>query len=440
MDSASTGTSPDSPPGGDWLGRARRAAAALGAEAPRVWFVPGRLEVLGKHTDYAGGRSLVCAVERGFVVAAAPRRDARVTLFELASGERGEAALDPSCEPPDRHWLRYPAVVARRLARNFPAARRGADLVFESDLPPAAGLASSSAFMIAVFLALAEVNELPREATWRRALATKEELAAYLAAVENGATFGSLAGDGGVGTRGGSEDHTAILCSEAGRLRQYAYCPVRLERTIELDRGLAFVVAASGVAAEKTGGAREAYNRASALAARLLEICRDETSSAPASLAEALSSDPDAADRLRRAIARRAAPAEAQALLDRLEHFIEESMTIVPAAAERLAAGDLAAFAELADRSQALAERLLRNQVPETVALARLARSAGAIAASAFGAGFGGSVWALVPREAAAAFVDRWSAAYRTACPAAAARAVFFATRPGDGARRVELT
>jgi galactokinase len=133
------------------------------------------------HTDYAGGRSLVCAVERGFVVAAAPRRDARVTLFELASGERGEAALDPSCEPPDRHWLRYPAVVARRLARNFPAARRGADLVFESDLPPAAGLASSSAFMIAVFLALAEVNELPREATWRRALATKEELAAYLA-------------------------------------------------------------------------------------------------------------------------------------------------------------------------------------------------------------------------------------------------------------------
>ncbi|HXH05907.1 MAG TPA: galactokinase family protein [Vicinamibacterales bacterium] len=419
--------------------RLERLVSLAGRPPGGAWFVPGRLEVLGKHTDYAGGRSLVCAVERGFVLAAAPRDDGEVVLLDAVSGERAATRLDPALEPPERHWARYPAVVARRLARNFPDARRGADIVFESDLPAAAGLASSSAFMIAFFLALAEVNALARSETWGRLLATREDLAGYLAAVENGAAFGSLAGDSGVGTRGGSEDHTAILCSEAGRLKQYAYGPVRHERTIALAPHLVFVIAASGVIAEKTGAAREAYNRASALAARLLEIWCAGTGSTASSLAEALSSDPDAADWLRRAVRRLAAPGEAAALLDRLDHFVEESLILVPAAAGRLAAGDLAGFGELADRSQALAERLLRNQVPETVALARLARSAGAPAASAFGAGFGGSVWALVAAEDAAAFVERWSAAYRHACPRAAERAAFFVTRPGAAAGAIDL-
>jgi len=52
-----------------------RALASLGVQpnaAVRYW-VPGRIEVLGKHTDYAGGRSLLCAIERGFCFAAIPR-------------------------------------------------------------------------------------------------------------------------------------------------------------------------------------------------------------------------------------------------------------------------------------------------------------------------------------------------------------------------------
>ena len=43
---------------------------------PLRWFVPGRIEVLGKHTDYAAGRSLLCAAERGFCICAVPRSDA----------------------------------------------------------------------------------------------------------------------------------------------------------------------------------------------------------------------------------------------------------------------------------------------------------------------------------------------------------------------------
>ena len=94
----------------------------------------------------------------------------------------------------------------------------------------------------------------------------------------------------------------------------------------------------------------------------------------------------------------------------------------------------------LVDRSQQAAEDLLGNQVPETVALARLARELGAHAASSFGAGFGGSVWALVDALRADAFKEDWLAAYAARHPAAATRAEAFLARPGPGAGTVELT
>ena len=67
-----------------------RASAAL-ARRPtlRLW-VPGRIEFLGKHTDYAGGRSLVCTVERGFVVVAAARDDRLVRIIDAVSSEQVE--------------------------------------------------------------------------------------------------------------------------------------------------------------------------------------------------------------------------------------------------------------------------------------------------------------------------------------------------------------
>jgi galactokinase len=105
--------------------------------------------------------------------------------------------------------------------------------------------------------------------------------------------------------------------------------------------------------------------------------------------------------------------------------------------ADALARGDLAAIGPLVDRSQELAERFLGNQIPETIALAREARRLGAVAASAFGAGFGGSVWALVATAEAETFRARWSEAYSRSFPAASAAADFFATRAGPGLVRL---
>src|SRR5512143_3352244 len=128
-----------------------------------LW-VPGRIEVLGKHTDYAGGRSLLCATEYGVCLAAAPRTDAQVVVRDLRKRPTVTAALDPSLAVPARGWANYVMTVTRRLSRNFPDARRGADVVLASDLPAASGLSSSSALMVSLFLALAEINGLLRDA------------------------------------------------------------------------------------------------------------------------------------------------------------------------------------------------------------------------------------------------------------------------------------
>jgi galactokinase len=402
------------------------------AGPPLAMFVPGRIEVLGKHTDYCGGRSLLAAAERGICLLAAARGDARLHIFDVVRRREFECEISPHLEPPADHWSNYVMTAVRRLARNFPALRGGAELAFASDLPSAAGMSSSSALIVAVALALARVTALDQDAAWRSALPAPEALASYLACVENGQSYGALAGDRGVGTLGGSEDHTAMLCCHAGRLAQYSFCPTRRERDVPVPPGYGFVIAVSGVRAEKTGPAREKYNRASRAARHLLGHWRAVTRRSDTSLADAVRSAPDAADRLREIAAASADSEFSPAwLLDRFEHFREESERLVPAASASLERSDLRGFAAAAAQSQETAERLLGNQVPQTILLARLARECGAAASSSFGAGFGGSVWAMVREEEQQAFTELWQRRYLEAYPELCHTAQFFWTSAG---------
>lgn len=405
----------------DTLVEQARAALGAGAREAKAWWVPGRLEFLGKHTDYCGGPSLVCAVERGFAIASAPRSDARVLIVDAVSGEQAEAELSDALVVRHGHWSSYPATVCRRLARNFPSARRGADLAFASNLPSAAGLSSSSALIVGTFLALSDANELPDRAEYHAAIHGMEDLAGYLGAVENGSSFGALTGDSGVGTQGGSEDHTAILCARERALVQYAFAPIRFEGTVPLPDELRFVVAASGVAAEKTGSALALYNRAAWTAAAALEAWRTATGSMAPTLGAALADVPNAMERFRVLLRGR------DDLLLRVEQFALEAW-LVREASDALMWGDLARLGRLVDESQAGAERLLGNQVPETIGLARTARELGAVAASAFGAGFGGSVYALVRGNEAEEFRERWREAYLARFPTRRESATFFVT------------
>lgn len=407
------------------------AERALRRDAQNRWFVPGRIEVLGKHTDYAGGPSLLCAVERGLCVVASERADSLVRVLDPVRRQAVEFPLSPDIAIPGG-WGNYVATVVRRLARNFPEAGRGLDIAFGSDLPHASGLSSSSALVVAIFTAVAEANRLCERSDFADICTSAEDLAGYLGCVENGQSYRSLAGDRGVGTFGGSEDHTAILCCRSGHVSQYRFCPTRLEQHIALPSEWTFVVASSGSRASKTGAAKDRYNRASLAARAVLEVWNDVSGRNDPSLDVALEHAPDAADRIRDALARsKRKDFAARDLLQRFDHYRVESREVIPAAAAAFAAGDAAALGEVVDRSQSAAEDLLGNQVPETIALARSARELGAIAASAFGAGFGGSVWALVERERGARFANEWRERYVNEFPVPAMQSEFFLTGAG---------
>jgi len=152
-------------------------------------------------------------------------------------------------------------------------------------------------------------------------------------------------------------------------------------------------------------------------------------------LAGVIASGPDASGRLRKVLQESGDEEyDCGELLQRFEHFVAESEQIVPAAGDALAGSDLAEFGRQVLRSQELAERLLGNQVAEMVFLARSARELGAVAASAFGAGFGGGVWALTRSEEGEELLAEWSALYKSKFPEAGANAQLLLTRPGPAA------
>jgi galactokinase len=395
-----------------------------------AWWVPGRLEVFGKHTDYAGGRTLVAAIPRGFAFVAAPRADAEIHVLDGTLGERVVIGHPRSGLA---GWPRYVQTTVNRLDRNFRGGRRGVNVAFASDLPRAAGLSSSSALMVGIAAVLtAEWNLAGRE-EWKRSIRGDTGTAMYYSCIENGQDFHALAGDAGVGTRGGSEDHAAILLGSPACLSAFAFCPMRRLDEVPVAGAWRFVIATSGVTAEKTGGAQHPYNRLSDGVRLLLALWN--THNEPAlSLGAALAPGPPAISRLHGLITRSGFPDwTCDTLRRRLDHFVAEN-DIVLAALGGFRSADAEELGALATASQRGAEDLLGNQIPQTAALVEAARLAGAFAACSFGAGFGGSVWALVDRDLAA-FASEWLARYRTRYPGL--EALVFGAQPGPPLTRL---
>jgi len=346
-----------------------------------------------------------------------------------ASGDN-RVVFEPAT-PPDQipGWRRYVAVTAARLARNFPGAAFGADIGFASDLPRAAGMSSSSALVVGTATALIHAAHLRDRDEWRSNIRSAVDEAGYLACIENGRSFGTLEGDRGVGTHGGSEDHAAMVAGTARACTGFAFVPLRHLGTVPMPDGWSVVVATSGIGSHKTGTERDAYNRLSEGASVLLKLWNASHSKCD-SLAEAVASGTGALEELQRQIRDTAVDGwTAETLAGRLAHFIGEDGRV----GEAMAAfrnSDRDALGRLSAESQTDAVHRLRNQVAETAALVRVARQTGAFAARSFGAGFGGSAWAMVDRDAGG-FAGRWLAAYRGEYPEAGGRALAFVANPG---------
>lgn len=402
----------------------------------RSWFVPGRIEVFGKHVDYAGGRSLLAAVDRGFHVLARPRSDNRVHLVDARSRQAFAGSLDAALPQQPGTWSDYPITVLRRIARDFPAARKGMDAVIMSTLPSAAGLSSSSALVIATFLPLVAFNALEQDLRFQEHCTPGPRLADYLGAVENGRAFGPFDADFGVGTQGGSQDHSAIICCRQGEIAQVRFRPTELERQVTFPDDWRLVIAASGVPAPKGGAVREHYNALANDTATLIDAWNRSRGARLESLLRILESGSQAESELSRLIDHLP---DAERLRQRLAQFREETTGLIPAAVAALEDRDLEKFGALVDRSARIGDRALANQVDATRDLCRLANDLGAAGASGFGAGFGGSVHAVVNRDIASSFARKWREEYRRLHPALAERSEFLVVRPGDGAREVAV-
>lgn len=370
---------------------AREAFAARFATAPSsAAFAPGRVNLIGEHTDYCGLPVLPIAIDRGTTFALGATDDAVVTVVSKQfprEARISRRAAGRESEP----WHRYVAGVLEEL--RGVAEGSGANVLVDSDLPASGGLSSSSALSVGLLAALS--------ALWGAPLAG-EELARRAAAAERR-----------VGVETGGMDQTVIALAQPGHALRIDFLPPA-HRQVGLPPGLAFVVAASGEEAAKGSSAREAYNErvvGTRIAALMLaDMLGVDLEGAPLLGAVA---DIDASavmvEELPASMAPRAAANASETNVERIvsltaahfdsarkvpvrayaRHVLSEAER-VNAAEAALNGGDLRAFGKLMNDSHDSLRQDYRCSTPALDKVAASMRKAGAFGARLTGAGFGG--------------------------------------------------
>src|SRR5688572_14302497 len=132
---------------------------------PRLFYAPGRVNLIGEHTDYNEGFVLPFAIDRGTTVAAALRNDDWIHVRSLALGKAERFQLSSSFNTEAKSWLTYVEGMLRSLAASGVAVQ-GMDLLIGSNLPLGSGLSSSAALEVAIgFAACAIAQQVPEPLT-----------------------------------------------------------------------------------------------------------------------------------------------------------------------------------------------------------------------------------------------------------------------------------
>ncbi len=377
-----------------------RFAERFGGPPAALWFAPGRVEVLGNHTDYNEGFVLSAAISEGVVFALRPAEGARGRLLSVDLRREAEFDAARPAPTPENSWANYPLGALHFLLRQYAAPPRGFDAAFAGDLPIGAGLSSSAALTVAATLALAELHGLsvPPLEVARIAQRAEHEFA---------------------GVKCGLLDQISSLFGEEHALVFTDFRSLDVRR-IALPPGAAFLLCNTGVKHRLVDSAynqrRAACERAAAhFAARLphpVRALRDVTSAEWAIAKEGL--DPEAA--------RRAA------------HPIGENERVLEGV-RRLAAGDAAGFGALLYESHESSARNFENSCRELdIVVEAFRRRPGALGARLSGGGFGGSVIALVEERRA----DEIARAVEAEAGAAIGHATpVMKIHPAAGARRI---
>src|SRR2546423_11311000 len=127
--------------------------------APRIFSAPGRVNIIGEHTDYNDGFVLPTAINRRTFVAISERRDEKVRVESLVINEKAEFDLNNSSSDEVKKWVNYCAGVAWILSERG-LKLRGANMLIDSDVPIGAGLSSSAALEVATGTALTAISKV----------------------------------------------------------------------------------------------------------------------------------------------------------------------------------------------------------------------------------------------------------------------------------------
>jgi galactokinase len=392
-----------------------RFRAAFGpARATHLVRAPGRVNLIGEHTDYNGLPVMPVAIQRRVAILFRARDD---TLVRLANVDPAypprELELSASIDPfAQGDWGNYAKAAAQAMVERF-GIRRGIDGAVSGDIPPAAGLSSSSAMVVATALALLEANEVEIDRAVLMDLLPRAER--Y------------------VGTQSGGMDQAICLGGRRGHAVVIGFRPLRLRPT-PLPSDWRFVVANTLVRAQKSGDALAAYNARTVECREALRRLRDHprAEGLPRTYLELVQKVPQGA-------LLDLAGVLPEPLCRRFRHVVTEGARVEDARAAMLE-GDLAAFGRLMNVSHESLRVDYEVSCVELDELVGVAREHGAAGARLTGAGFGGCAVALTR----VAHVERLLAGLeedyyrRRGVDARAADALLLA-EPSDGARVITL-
>jgi galactokinase len=338
---------------------AGRFEATFGAPPDGVWAAPGRVNLIGEHTDYNEGFVLPFAIDKRASIAVRLRGDTTVRLLS-AFGDRGLVEADAGVLAPGAvtGWAKYPLGVVWALQQHGVEVP-GFDLLLDSDVPPGAGLSSSHAIECAVITALNDLTGAGLGA---------EEMVRLTQHAENafvGAPTGIM--DQSASLRGATGHAVFLDCRDQA---------VQLVPFQAQEAGLILLVIDTKVSHSHADGGYASRRASCELGAEVLGVT---------ALRDVAVADLEEASRLLDPTTFR-----------RVRHIVTENGRVLQAV-DVLRAQGPAYVGQLLDASHASMRDDFEISCPELDLAVDTARSHGAIGARMTGGGFGGSAIALTP-------------------------------------------
>lgn len=381
---------------------------AYGRKAEKIYFAPGRVNLIGEHVDYQGGSVFPCALSFGAWLLIAPNAEKVLRFKSLNMPQSYEISIEAIAPQPDRAWCNYSLGCIDIIARRHPEAKlqRGYDLLYFGNVPAGAGLSSSAAMEVVTARAFTEEMGvvIADEKKYRTELALIGQECEHVYAGVMCGIMDQFA------SAQGKKDHAIYLNCDT---LEFEHVPVKLD-------GIKVVITNthsphhldSGAYNDRVNQCKLAVEQISKVKPikHLAELTEEDWREVESAI-----TDPIAHKRAR--------------------HVVGE-VARTAAAVEALKKGEIAYFGELMTASHVSLRDDFEVTGPELDALAEAAwQVEGVLGSRMTGGGFGGCTVSLVKDEAIEAFKAFVGAEYEKKT---GLKADFYVAEIGDGVMRLE--